>query len=246
MFILLDPEASGFDFTNEVVNQKNFNIFKYRNFYNGGGVAIGDINNDGLSDIYMTANMGKNKLFRNEGNMKFEDISEQAGIEGNKPWSTGVVMIDINNDGFLDIYVSNAGNLEGNNHDNDLWKDESMWKGEIYRDEFMPYQTGDSTKSEPHFAVIPSSFNVNGNEIADYEEDFLLFNPDRYFFARLLFDDENFNGIKEYEENDIDPDYTFDRNRAGFKGIYEIEPLKVGTFSVGALYNRKVSSSDIK
>ena len=121
LFSLLSSDKTGIEFTNKVENQKNFNIFKYRNFYNGGGVAIGDINNDGLSDIYMTANMGKNKLFLNKGNLKFEDISSSAGIEGSKPWSTGVNMVDINQDGLLDIYVSNAGNLEGNNHDNDLY-----------------------------------------------------------------------------------------------------------------------------
>ncbi len=121
LFSLLSPEETGIDFINKVVNQKDFNIFKYRNFYNGGGVAIGDINNDGLPDIYMTANMGSNKLYLNKGNFKFEDISESADVIGNKPWSTGVTMVDINQDGLLDIYVSNAGNMEGNNHDNDLY-----------------------------------------------------------------------------------------------------------------------------
>jgi len=121
LFELLSPEQSGLSFINEVYNQKDFNIFKYRNFYNGGGVAIGDINNDSLPDIYLTANMGENKLFLNKGNLVFEDITETAGVGGFKPWSTGVVMADINADGLLDIYVSNAGNLEGNNHDNDLY-----------------------------------------------------------------------------------------------------------------------------
>ena len=121
LFSLLSPEDTGLDFINTVVNQKDFNIFKYRNFYNGGGVAIGDINNDGLPDIYLTANMGPNKLFLNKGDFKFEDISKSAGVEGNKPWSTGVNMVDINNDGLLDLYVSNAGNMEGNNHNNDLY-----------------------------------------------------------------------------------------------------------------------------
>ncbi len=121
LFSLLASEKTGIDFVNKVVNQKNFNIFKYRNFYNGGGVAIGDINNDGLADIYLTGNMVPNKLYLNKGGLQFEDISEKAGVQGNKPWSTGVTMVDINNDGLLDLYVSNAGNMEGNNHDNDLY-----------------------------------------------------------------------------------------------------------------------------
>ncbi len=121
LFTLTDPKDTGIDFTNTVINQKDLNIFKYRNFYNGGGVAIGDINNDGFSDVFLTANMGENKLYLNKGGFKFEDISKSAKINGTKPWSTGVVMVDINEDGFLDIYVCHAGNMEGNNQDNELY-----------------------------------------------------------------------------------------------------------------------------
>ena len=121
LFKLLPPQETGIQFINKVENQKDFNIFKYRNIYNGGGVAIGDINNDGLADIYLTGNMEPNRLYLNKGNFTFEDISETAGVMGNKPWSTGVVMVDINADGLLDIYVCNAGKMKGNNHDNDLY-----------------------------------------------------------------------------------------------------------------------------
>ena len=121
LFTLTNPDRTGVKFLNKVVNQKDFNILKYRNFYNGGGVAIGDINNDGLPDIYFTSNMGKNKLFLNKGDFKFEDISKSSNTEGNRPWSTGVTMADINQDGLLDIYVSNAGDMQGENDDNDLY-----------------------------------------------------------------------------------------------------------------------------
>ncbi|WP_282080961.1 VCBS repeat-containing protein [Aquimarina algiphila] len=121
LFTKLESEKTGIDFINQVTNQKDFNIFKYRNFYNGGGVAIGDINNDGLSDIYLTSNMGKNKLYLNKGNFVFEDISESSGVSGNRSWSTGVVLVDINADGLLDIYVCNAGNVKGDDQKNELF-----------------------------------------------------------------------------------------------------------------------------
>jgi hypothetical protein len=104
-------ENSGIAFTNTVTDEKDNNIFKYRNFYNGGGVGIGDINNDGLADVFFTANQGANKLFLNKGDFKFEDISDKAGFSKKDQWSTGVTMVDINNDGWLDIYVANAGNM---------------------------------------------------------------------------------------------------------------------------------------
>lgn len=109
LFTKLDASETGINFQNEVKNGKNMNIFKYRNFYNGGGVAVGDINNDGLADVFFTSNQGTNKLYLNKGNFKFEDISTKSGIEGKKAWSTGVVMVDINGDGLLDIYVCDAG-----------------------------------------------------------------------------------------------------------------------------------------
>lgn len=104
-------ENSNINFVNTLEESKEYNVFKYRNFYNGGGVATGDINNDGLADVFFTANQSANKLFLNKGNFQFEDISQKAGFGEKKQWSTGVVFVDINTDGWLDIYVCNAGNM---------------------------------------------------------------------------------------------------------------------------------------
>ena len=114
-------ENTGITFANNIHNTKDFNIFSYRNFYNGGGVAIGDINNDGLSDVFFTANMGSNKLYVNKGNFQFEDITTKAGFVDKGKWGTGVVLVDINSDGWLDIYVCNAGFQQGISNENELY-----------------------------------------------------------------------------------------------------------------------------
>ena len=109
LFELLND--TGIHFENTLRDSKDFNVFRYRNFYNGGGVAAGDINNDGLVDIFFTGNQVENKLYLNKGNLVFEDISQTAGFGQKKQWSTGVTLVDINNDGWLDIYICNAGNM---------------------------------------------------------------------------------------------------------------------------------------
>ncbi len=121
IFSLLPPETTGIAFVNKIVDGENFNILTYRNFYNGGGVAIGDINGDSLPDIYLTSNQDRNKLYLNKGNFVFEDITEKAGVGGTMAWSTGVTMADINADGLLDIYVCNSGDVDGSMRENELF-----------------------------------------------------------------------------------------------------------------------------
>lgn len=121
LFETISIEKSNVKFENNLNSDSDFNVYKYRNFYNGGGVAIGDVNRDSLPDLYLTANRGPNKLFINKGNFVFEDITQQAGVRGTKPWSTGTSFVDINDDGLLDIYVTNAGEFETDQRRNELF-----------------------------------------------------------------------------------------------------------------------------
>ncbi|MHA7831665.1 MAG: VCBS repeat-containing protein [Flagellimonas sp.] len=121
LFASLDSNDTRIEFSNTLTYTNDFNIYKYRNFYNGGGVGIGDVNNDGLMDIYLTANMESNKLYINKGGMVFEDVTEEVGVAGTRSWSTGVAMVDVNSDGWMDIYVCNSGDVKGDNKKNEFF-----------------------------------------------------------------------------------------------------------------------------
>ncbi|MFY0591486.1 VCBS repeat-containing protein [Roseivirga sp.] len=121
LFSKVSPAASGISFENRLDYTEKLNAYTYKNFYNGAGVAIGDINNDGLSDIYFSGNLVDNKLYLNKGNMEFEDISVTAGVDCPDIWSSGVSMADVNGDGFLDIFVCKSGPLGGEKRYNQLF-----------------------------------------------------------------------------------------------------------------------------
>ncbi|SFV31073.1 VCBS repeat-containing protein [Thermoflavifilum thermophilum] len=141
LFVALKPDQTGIDFVNEVHDSSDMNILDYMYYYNGGGVALGDINNDGLDDILLTSNKHGIRLYENEGHMHFKDITHQAGLETDANWITGAVMADVNGDGWLDIYVcvvSGYQGLQGHNllfinQHNGTFKEESAAYGLDFR-----------------------------------------------------------------------------------------------------------------
>lgn len=121
LFHQVPPSFSGIDFTNHLEVTDDFNIIEYLYFYNGAGVAVGDIDNDGLPDLYLTSNQQPNKLFLNKGGFRFEDITMSAGVAGWGNWTTGTSMADVNGDGYLDIFVCGVGKYKNFNGGNQLF-----------------------------------------------------------------------------------------------------------------------------
>ena len=117
----LDASKTGIDFRNDVAYNEEFNPYTFRNFYNGGGVAAGDVNNDGLPDLFFCINQQSNKLYINKGGLTFADITKEAGVNSEGVWSTGATMVDVNGDGWLDIYVCKSGDIKGNRRSNELF-----------------------------------------------------------------------------------------------------------------------------
>lgn len=138
------PKKLGIKFSNQLSEDRRNNILRYEYFYNGGGVAIGDLNNDGREDIFLTGNMVSNKVYENLGNWKFEDRSNQSGIDKNPGWTTGVSMADVNGDGLLDIYVCFSGKGGPELRKNELWINQGNF---IFENQAASYGLDDSANS---------------------------------------------------------------------------------------------------
>ena len=161
LFTLLPSSQTNIDFTNTLSEGLNTNVLIYEYFYNGGGVAVGDVNGDGLQDIYFTGNMTENKLYLNKGKMKFQDITNEAGVAGRPgPWKTGVTMVDINGDGKLDFYVSYSGKLRGEKRVKQLFIND-----------------GNDQNGIPHFTDLASQYGLADSSYStqaiffDYDHD---------------------------------------------------------------------------
>ncbi|MEP6464860.1 MAG: VCBS repeat-containing protein [Parafilimonas sp.] len=141
VFEVLNANKTGIDFINKLTPANNFNVFHYMYFYNGAGVAAGDFNNDGLIDLFFASNQGQNKLYLNTGNMHFKDVTAEAHIPNDGGWSTGVSVVDINNDGLLDLYVCRVGKYEVLNSHNEFLICKGIDKNGVpqYEDEAKQY-----------------------------------------------------------------------------------------------------------
>jgi ASPIC and UnbV/FG-GAP-like repeat len=149
LFELIPSEESGIHFTNKIVEKDSVNPIDLTNIYNGGGIGVGDFNKDGLPDLYFTGNQVSNRLYINKGNFKFEDVTDAAGVGGNGKWCRGVAVVDINNDGWPDIYVCATINKDPNKRKNLLYINQGVDKNGIphFKEMAREYGLDDTTHS---------------------------------------------------------------------------------------------------
>ncbi|MCH8486165.1 MAG: VCBS repeat-containing protein [Candidatus Cyclonatronum sp.] len=196
LFEWLSPEVTGIDFENRLEYLSNFNIYTYRNFYDGGGVAVGDLSGNGLPDIYFISNMGPNRLYFNQGDYRFVDVTDEAGVAGTRRWSTAAALVDINGNGLLDIYVTNSGKLD--DATNELFINNG--------DGTFTERAAEFGLDDPGFGIQAYFFDYDGDGLPDM---FLINNEDQ---AISSFDLSN---LQRYERDFPGGDRLF-RNEGGF------------------------------
>ena len=196
LFELVPPEQSGIQFNNTIKETALANILTYQYFYNGGGVAVGDVNNNGLMDLFFTGNMTANKLYLNKGNLEFQDITLATGTAGREDhWTTGAVMVDINGDGLMDIYVCYSGNLPTDARRNQLFVNQGPDEQGIPYFEEMAKAYG---IDDPGYSTSALFFDYD----LDGDLDLLLLQHNPELYSNL--DESNFR--KRLQE--IDPDMS--------------------------------------
>lgn len=148
-FVKLSPNQTKINFSNRIFESDSINVFDFANIYNGGGVGVGDFNNDGLQDLYFTGNMVPNKLYMNKGNMQFEDVTAQSKTDGMGVWSRGVAVVDINNDGKEDMYICATAKRDPLKRKNILYVNQGLNKNGIpvFKDMAEEYGLADTTQS---------------------------------------------------------------------------------------------------
>lgn len=149
LFDELPPSKTGIYFNNKITESDSLNPMDETNIYNGGGIGVGDFNNDGLQDLYFAGNQVSNKLYLNKGNLKFQDVTAEAGVDGEGRWSKGISVVDINNDGWMDIYVSVTMNKNPERRRNLLYVNQGLNKDGIpvFKELANEYGLDDTTSS---------------------------------------------------------------------------------------------------
>ncbi len=154
-FVEMEAKHTGVHFVNQLTETEYNNIMTYEYMYNGGGVAVGDLNNDGLVDIYLSGNEVPNKLFLNRGDWKFEEVAAHAKVSGRSDWATGVSMIDINGDGYLDIYLCYSGNAPGEGFNKPVIRDHAKRANELF------INRGTDEQGRPSFEEMASEYGLD-------------------------------------------------------------------------------------
>jgi hypothetical protein len=203
LFTSLPADKTGINFINRIADTDSLNILDYLYYYNGGGVAVADFNNDGLPDIYFTSNRESNKLYLNKGDFSFEDITGKAGVQGNGNWKTGVTVTDVNSDGWLDIYVCEVGRYKSFTGRNELF-----------------INNGDLTFKEQarEYGLDTEGFNTQA-VFFDYDRDS---DPDMFLVNHSVHSPETYvKANARFIKNDVSGDKLFRNDGGHFKEVTE-------------------------
>ncbi len=225
LFRELSPAQSGISFSNDLSPDEQFNIIEYLYFYNGGGVAVGDVNNDGLPDLYFTANQKPNALYLNRGGLRFDDVSETAGVQGMDGWSTGVTMADVNADGWLDIYVCHLGDYKGISGHNEL---------------FINQQDGTFREAAAEFGLDFKGFATQA-AFFDYDQDGDL---DCYLLNHSVHSTENYGSSELRRQRNALAGDRLMRNEGAGRGFVDVSE-EAGIFGSRIGYGLGIATGDL-